>query len=214
MKSLSNYGNRVSGAILAGGKNRRFPSRKGFLRVDGHTLIERNIEVLNTICSDVLINTNDPELYFRFKVRMCGDIFPFKGPMGGIHSCLLNAKYDNLLIVACDMPFLKVEVLSFLIERHLQFERNDLPLATIPIYNNKFQSLCGIYSKRLISLLEDHLIKNKNSLSLFLRDVEANFIGEKEIRVLDPEGLTFLNVNTFEDFIFLKLKFPNLAFTS
>lgn len=213
MKTPLRIREKFSGAILAGGRSTRFPLEKSFLRIEGFTLIERNIEVLKSICNDILINTNNPELYFRFKVMMCADIFPFRGPMSGIHSSLINAKYDNLLIVACDMPFLKIEVLLLLIERHLNSSERGFHNATIPIYNNKFQPLCGIYHRSLIPFLEEHLINYKNSLNLFLRDVGADFVEERDIKDIDPEGLTFLNINTPYDFNFLCSKFPNLAFT-
>ncbi len=213
MKSLLRSRDIFSGAILAGGRNKRFPINKSFLKIEGINLIERNIKVLSSICNEVLINTNNPEQYFKFKVGMCADIFPFRGPMSGIHSSLVNAKSDNLLIVACDMPFLKIEVLLFLIESHLKNLERGFHNATIPIYNNKFQPLCGIYHRALIPFFEDHLVNYKNSLSLFLKDVGANFVEERYIREIDPEGLTFLNINTIYDLNFLCTKFPDLSLT-
>lgn len=194
MSTFSNKDN-FSGAVLAGGDNKRFPILKGFLKVNRVTIIENNIHLLDVICDEVFVSTNMPELYFKFKVNMVGDIFLSKGPMSGIYTSLLNSKNDNLLVVACDMPFLNLGVLSYIIKKHKEYHD-----ATIPFFNKKLQPLCGIYRKTVLPFLEDHLNSNKNSLYLFLRDIKTNFISEDEIKDVDPYGNSFININTLKDF--------------
>ncbi|MCX8031556.1 MAG: molybdenum cofactor guanylyltransferase [Thermodesulfovibrionales bacterium] len=197
----------LSGVVLAGGENSRFPILKGFLKIDGITIIEKNIHILQTLCKDVLISTNKPELYFKFKVNMIADLYPASGPMAGIHSSLINAIYDNLLVIACDMPFLNSNLLAYLIKKH--FEGNNL--ATIPSFRNKIQPLCGIYNKKIIPPLEKHLEDRKNSLYLFLKDIKINIINEKEIKNIDPFGHTFININTIDDFETIKKEKSNIS---
>ncbi len=189
-----------SGAVLAGGENKRFPVLKGFLRTNGITIIEKNISLIQTICNEVFISINTPESYFKFQVNMFGDIFPSMGPMSGIYSSLLNAKHDNLLIIACDMPFLNLNILSFIIKKHLEKTNSISYDATIPIYNNQPQPLCGVYCKTAIPSLEEHLIKGRNSMHLFLREIKTNYINDVEIKDIDPSGNSFININTIEDY--------------
>lgn len=190
----------VSGAILAGGENRRFPVLKSFVKINGVAVIEKNISLLKMMCNEAFISTNSPELYFRQQVNMFGDIFPAMGPMSGIHASLLNAKNENLLITACDMPFLNENILSFICKKHLEVTESIPYDATIPIYNKKRQPLCGIYRKTALPFLEKNLLEGKNSMSLFLMEIKTNFINEAEIKEIDPYGNSFVNINTIEDY--------------
>ncbi len=203
---MSYFGDKdkLSGVVLAGGDNKRFPILKGFLRINGITIIEKNINLLQTICNDVFISTNMPELYFKFQINMYGDIIASMGPMSGIYTSLLNSKNDNLLVVACDMPFLNEGVLSYILKKHIEMNKNFLCDATVPFYNNRPQPLCGIYRKTALPLLEENLQNNKNSMYFFLREVKTNFISEAEIKEIDASGSSFININTLEDYKMIK----------
>ncbi len=203
----------ISGAILAGGENKRFPVLKGFLKINGVTIIEKNIHLLQTICNEVFISTNKPELYFNLRVNIFGDIFPLRGPMSGIYSSLMNAKNDNLFILACDMPFVNDRILSLIIEKHLEEVTSDYHYATIPIYNNKLQPLCGIYNKKILPILETHLLDEKNSIYLFLKEIKTNLINEHEIKQIDPYGKSFVNINTIDDYEMIRKQEVDIAIT-
>jgi molybdopterin-guanine dinucleotide biosynthesis protein A len=197
---LYNARNRISGVVLAGGENKRFPALKSHLKINGVTLIERGLELLRCFCDEVFINTNNPELYSGYKTIMCGDVLPSRGPMSGIHSALMNAANQNLFVIACDMPFLKEEVLFYICQRHfesLEYEPYD---ATIPVYNGKVQPLCGIYRKTVLVSLERHIFERRNSMYLYLGEINTNFIAESEINELDPHGSSFININTISDY--------------
>ncbi len=194
----------ISGAMLAGGENKRFPVLKGFLKLNGVTVIEKNLKLLDSLCDDVLISTNTPEFYFGHQRIMLGDILPSRGPMSGIHSALLNSGNENLFVTACDMPFLNNEILSFICKRHFELYRDIQYDATIPVYNGKAQPLCGIYRKSVLLSLERHILEQKNSMYMFLRQINTNFINEAEIKKIDPDGDSFVNINTIDDYEMFK----------
>lgn len=197
---IGNFRNILSGVILAGGENKRFPILKSLLKINGVPLIERNLELLGNICSEVIINTNFPELYSGYKHIMCGDVLPSRGPMSGIHSALLNSGNDNLFVIACDMPFLNLDILAYVCKRHFTSLASGMYDATIPIYNGKLQPLCGIYRKTILSSLERHILERKNTMHRYLGEINVNFIGEGEIRELDSCGNSFANINTINDY--------------
>ncbi len=197
---LYNARNRISGVVLAGGKNNRFPLLKSHLKINGITLIERNLQLLYSFCDEVFINTNNPELYYGYRTIMCGDVLPSRGPMSGIHSALMNATNQNLFVIACDMPFLKEEVLGYICQRHFESLENEAYDATIPVYNGNVQPLCGVYSKTLLASLERQIFERKNSMYLYLHEINTNFIPEREIKELDPDGSSFININTISDY--------------
>ncbi len=195
----------TAAVILAGGRNRRFPSLKSFINLEGTPIIARNLALLKELFEEVFISTNDPGPYFNLAVRrgakLIGDVLQSRGPMSGIYSALINAEGPGVFVIACDMPFLNKEVINFINERHLCYCGECGPCdAAVPIFNDKPQPLLGIYSRTLLPYLEDGIMHDKTSLVPLLREVRTYFINEPDMRTIDPEGRSFMNINTMEEY--------------
>ena len=192
------YNKKISGLILAGGENRRFPIPKGFIKINGSLVIERSLSLLKKVFDEVSISANKPEPYFYLGVPLIGDVLFSKGPMSGIYSGLANTSTDSIFTIACDMPFVKMEVISYICERHKDIS-DDID-ATIPIYNGQPQPLLGIYRKTILSYIDDLILNEKTSMRHLLTEINTNFIKESDIMVIDQEGESFVNINTMEDY--------------
>jgi molybdopterin-guanine dinucleotide biosynthesis protein A len=194
----------ITGIILAGGENRRFPALKAFIKIvsyeDNHTIIERNLKLLKGIFNEVFISTNMPEKYFYLGAPLIGDVLPSRGPMSGIYSSLINSKGDYIFVIACDMPFVRGDVISFVCKRHAESSQSESIDATIPIYNGKPQPLFGVYCKTALPYLEDSILNERTSLKHFLSEIKTCFIRESDIRAIDSDGRSFVNINTVEDY--------------
>lgn len=188
----------ISGIILAGGANRRFPIPKGFIKIHDSFIIERNIALFKDMFDEVFISTNKPELYFYLGVPLIGDIPFSKGPISGIYTGLVNAEADSVFIAACDMPFVEMDVVSYICKMHEEMS-GDI-YATIPIYNGMPQPLFGIYRKTILSYIEDCILNERTSMMRLLAEINTNFIKESDIMVIDPKGRSFVNINTMEDY--------------
>jgi len=46
------------------------------------------------------------------------DLVPRCGPLGGVYTCLKTTQSDAVLFLACDMPFLGIEVLNCLLDEY------------------------------------------------------------------------------------------------
>jgi len=181
--------------ILAGGENKRFPVIKGFLEISGKRIIETNIEFLKGIFDRVIISTNNPELYFYLGVLMVGDVVEYRGPMTGILSGLTIPEVSEVFVTACDMPFINAELIKYIVDKwEKEYD------ALIPIFDDKPQPLLGIYSKRIAKSMEQSIINGERSLREFLRGINVFYINEEEVRNIDPESRSFININTIEDF--------------
>ncbi len=194
----------MTGVILAGGENRRFPTLKGFIKIGDSTIIEKNLSLMKGMFNEVFISTNMPEKYFYLGVPLIGDALPSQGPMSGIYSALINAKGDCVFAVACDMPFIKREVISFICDRHADLRSQAID-AVIPIYNNEPQPLLGVYCKTALPYLEAHLVdyvlkEKTTSMRRLLSEINTHFIGESDIMTIDPDGRSFVNINTPDDY--------------
>jgi molybdopterin-guanine dinucleotide biosynthesis protein A len=182
---------KITGVILAGGKNSRMGSDKGLLDVGGKKIIERIIEELKQAVEEIIIISNgDKYDYLGYKIY--SDIIKDCGPMGGIHTALTYSITERNLIISCDMPFVSKNILKAIIEYSDKCE------IAIPEHDNgTMEPLCAIYSKSCIGKFEKLLKKGefklKNSLKYFIVN-KINFTQKK------LSGNEFLNINTPEEY--------------
>lgn len=187
----------MTGTILAGGENQRIPLLKGRIEINGQRIIDSGVNLLKNFFDRVIVSTNTPEHYFYCGAPMIGDVVRQKGPATGILSVLSNTG-DDIFVTACDMPFIKPELVSLLVARYALREENwD---AVIPVFEGRPQPLLGIYSKNILSVIEERLRKELRSLRDMLTELKVLYIKEQEVREIDPEGRSFVNINTMEDY--------------
>lgn len=73
-------------AILAGGLSRRMGVGKAWVLLDGKPLISHVIARMRTLApTEIFVITPDPMRCAGLGVQACTDIFPGKGPLGGLH---------------------------------------------------------------------------------------------------------------------------------
>ena len=112
-----------SGIILAGGRSRRLGRDKAVESVGGQPLIQRVIQRLSQVTSEIVVVVADQTQADRFALdqgqRVTQDLYPGKGSLGGIFSGLSAARQEWSLVVACDMPFLNLELLRYSMLREL-----------------------------------------------------------------------------------------------
>jgi molybdopterin-guanine dinucleotide biosynthesis protein A len=181
------------GTVLAGGKSRRFGRNKSIERFQGERLIERQVRTLRSLFPEVMIVTNTPELYLDLDVTIVQDIIPERGPLGGIYTGLLFAQGESIFVTAVDMPFLQPAVICRMVELFRGHE------VVIPRLGDYLEPLHGIYSPRCLAPIKRMLDREELQVIRFFPSVKIAYLDEEEIRRLDPEGLSFFNINTPED---------------
>lgn len=185
----------MDAVILAGGENTRIPVIKGFLEINSRKIIESNVECLRKVFDRVIISTNTPELFFYLATQMIGDVLPHRGPMTGIFSVLSVPDVSEVFISACDMPYINVILVQYMKERWSRGWD-----AAVPVFERKPQPLFAIYSKKIAERMEKKIRRNRKSLKRFLSEINVLYFKEEEVRNLDPEGRSFVNINTMDDF--------------
>jgi molybdopterin-guanine dinucleotide biosynthesis protein A len=183
----------ISCIVLAGGEGKRLGTDKAFLRIGGRVLIEGILEKMARIGDEVIIVTNSPHRYRHLEARLVGDVYPGKGVLGGIYSGLRAARSDHSLVVACDMPFLDLRLLRYMI---LLSPGQDV---VIPRVGGLTEPLHAIYSKRGLQPIERVLAGGGRKIISFFPEVRVRYVGEQEIKLFDPQYLSFFNVNTAAD---------------
>lgn len=185
----------MKAVILAGGENRRLPWVKAFTLVAGRRIIDAQAALFGKLFDEVLISTNEPELFFGIGLRMFGDIrisADARGPMLGIYSALIATGGESVFVCASDMPFVRPELVRLL----TGYENGD---AVVPLWAGRPEPLIGIYRRPLIPSMERLIGAGRTGLSEMLRGADTVFAPEEEVRKADPDGRSFVNINTPDD---------------
>ena len=95
------------GGVLCGGSSSRMGTDKAFVEVAGVAMAERVAQALAAGgCAPVGFVGGDSALLVRFGRPVHTDRWPGEGPLGGILTALDVAAGDDVVAVACDLPFL------------------------------------------------------------------------------------------------------------
>jgi len=186
--------------VLAGGKSRRFGQNKALYQFNETTIIGHIISTLQNVSDEIIIVSNDNELYKGFGLRIIEDLPLFKGfgPLAGLYSALNAIKNCRLFLLACDMPLVDPTLIDYLWNIS-----TDKP-AVVPFYNNKLQPLFAIYNKSLLDIIEKNLNQGKYSMNNFISGIDYYMLKEKEVEDNCKVGNPFYNINTMDDFKLLE----------
>ncbi|RKU39547.1 molybdenum cofactor guanylyltransferase [Candidatus Poribacteria bacterium] len=190
----------VTGVILAGGKSRRMGENKALLQLGGDSLIGHVIHRMRLVTDELLLITNNPTEYKHLDLPMYEDILPNTGALGGIHTGLSYASHDAVLCVACDSPFLDPKLITYLTsllgghDAVIPYTfRGDTGQMTL-------QTLCAVYSKRCLPIIKRMLQEREFRVHAIYERAHIKRIPPEVWRKFDPEGMSFFNINTPEDF--------------
>lgn len=195
-----------AGFILIGGKSSRMGEDKFSLVLNGKTFLEIAAETLQEagIEQILVVDRSEPSA-LAVRLSLIKDIYKNRGALGGIHSALTHSKSDWTIILACDYPFVTVDLLEFLMKR--AESENDFD-AFAPIQKDgKIQSLCAVYKTENCRKILSEMLENageKYSVRDFLSQIKTRYIEFSEIADLPNAEHFFFNVNTPEDFLLAK----------
>jgi len=186
-----------SAVVLVGGEARRANGQeKYFFTYLGRTFIERLVDSLHEVVDEIILVARNPEQCKRFRkiegIRCITDIREGIGPIGGLHAGSVAARGELIFVTACDMPCINPKVISYL------FDSIDNYDAAIPTWNpDMLEPLHAVYRRQaLLSYLENH---ESLSLRAMIMNLSARFVPVNELKNIDPELLTFTNINKLED---------------
>ncbi|MFQ5867376.1 MAG: molybdenum cofactor guanylyltransferase [bacterium] len=191
----------MTGIILAGGKNTRIGTNKAFLKIEGRMIIEMILEKMGKIFEEIIMVTNFTEEYppvleagQHLGVRLVKDIIPDESSLGGLYSGLVNSKGEYSFVVACDMPFINVELIKYMKNNCDNFD------VVIPKLKYGYEALHTIYSKNCISPIEKQLKQDNLKIIDFFPAVKVKEINENIVKQFDPQLLSFFNINSDSDY--------------
>lgn len=167
---------------------------KAFLEIDGERLIDRTVRQFRQLFSEVILVTNEPLLYLDQDVTLITDIYKRKGPLGGLYAGLFYASFDYAFLCACDMPYLNVEFIRYMMGRVAGYD------IVIPETSEGYFPLHAIYSRRCLPVIKNLLERgDRLKMTGCFKGMRVLFVPESVIATYDPEGVMLLNINTEQD---------------
>lgn len=184
----------ASGFIQAGGRSLRMGTNKALVDFGGAPLIARPISLLRQTTARQAIITSEPELYCGLGVECLPDYQPGLGPLSGICSALTYSSTELVVVVACDMPFLRAELIEYLFERAAGAD------AVVPCDEKGYlQPLAAVYKKSCLRPALRLIDERRLSPKALLDSVDTVRVAFKELRKLSGHQLFFANANTPEE---------------
>lgn len=182
-------------AIIAGGQSRRMGRDKAFVELAGKPLIEHVIERSADLGqAEAILVANKPAQFAHLGLPMYRDILPDKGSLGGIYTALAQAQNPDVLVLACDMPFVNTDLLRF-----MAAQINDETDIVVPTVDDYPQGLHAIYKKTCIEPIAEQLAADRLKIIRFYEQMRVRYLDESDYAAFDPRGRSFANINTPEE---------------
>ncbi len=184
-----------TGIILAGGLNSRFSGKnKAFLKIGGKSIIGRVYSVYKEVFDRIVIVASNPALYTHLDATITSDFFNVKSALVGIHSGLKLCETRYAFFTACDAPFPSKGLIEKIVSEAVPGVE-----IVIPETSAGLEPLFAVYSKNCLHHIEERINRGDYKIRSFFKSVKVKKLLEPAISEVDPEFLSFLNVNTPDD---------------
>ncbi len=183
----------MTSIVLAGGKSIRLGREKALEKIGGQSLIQQVIGRLYSLENEIIVVTSQTYNLPDLGVKQVTDIYPDKGPLGGIYSGLRAAPCFYCLVVGCDMPLLNVALLRYIMELSHGFD------VVIPRVDSNVEPLHAVYSKNCLASIEAALKQDRLQIQGFFHQMKVRYVEYAELKKFDPELLSFFNINSESD---------------
>ncbi len=195
----------VSGIVLVGGRSRRMGRDKAAIVVGGRTLVQRAVDALVAAgASEVVLvgapGTAVPAVIAPVPVLEAHDSTEYDGPLRGITTGIECAHGSVCLVVGCDMPFLRPQLLALLAQRAIESGR-----PVLPIHQRQPEGLCSAWPRSILGALAGELEAGSRAVGNTAERLGALLLEPADYAVADPEGESFTNINTPDELAAIEL---------
>jgi len=184
--------------VQAGGESRRMGQDKALMPFLGRPLIQRVVDRLTPIADEVIVTTNRPEDYRFLSLSLFPDLKPGRGALGGLYTALSSATCVAVAVVACDMPFASPALLEAANRLMVQEDAD----VVIPDSGDGLEPLHAVYRRATcLPAIESAIDADQWRLISWFPQVKVRILQPDEVKLYDPSGLAFWNLNTPEEFV-------------
>ena len=190
----------MTGIILCGGKSARMGVDKGRIEDKGVAWAQTAFNKVTSLGLPVVLSVN-PEQFNAYssafdesKLIIDNNDLQLKGPLLGVMSAHLKYPSEDLLVLACDIPFMDILLLQKLKD---QYQLDASVDAIIYTNNGEPEPLCAVYSSTALAGILEKFYSGalvKYSMKNMIEHINSYFISIEE-----NEKKFFKNINTHAD---------------
>lgn len=186
----------VEGFILVGGASSRMGADKSRLLLNGKTTTSLITEALRGVTEKVSLVGSSAD----GSLRIIPDLHERWGPLGGIEAALSACETEYCLVVACDLPFLTSELLTYLVQ--LRSEADSTFEAVVPLQSDgRPQPLCAVYQRvPCLIAAEKSIALGQHTPRAMLDKVNTRYVNFNEFADLTDSEHFFFNLNRPADY--------------
>jgi molybdopterin-guanine dinucleotide biosynthesis protein A len=184
----------AAAVVLVGGKSLRMGQAKALLVFDGEPLIAHIARALKGMFAEIIVVAAPQQELPPLAATVVRDEVAYQGPVGGIYYGLRAAGREFSFVTSCDAPFLNTKFISYLTAKISDYD------VVVPFWEERYQPLHAVYRRSVLPLLKEQLERGELRPVYLFDKVRTRKIGEDEIKAVDPQGLSFLNMNTPQDY--------------
>lgn len=151
------------------------------------SLIEYQYKKLSKIFSKVYISAKTNKFNFNADILLDKSQVVYS-PMVGLESILSNIKDEKVFIVTVDVPLIKLDTFRILCEKSENFA------ITIAKDNEYTHNLCGIFSIKLLCLIENLLENNIHAINALIQKSSSSQA------IYFDQSEQFININTKDEY--------------
>jgi molybdopterin-guanine dinucleotide biosynthesis protein A len=181
----------LSAVVVAGGASRRFGSDKLREELAGRSVLGRVLDAVVVVTPEVaVVGPWAPDGW-----RRTSEPDPGQGPLGALAHGLTGAGSPWVVVVGGDHPLVRPQLLGLVVER----ARSSSALAVVPVHAGRDQPLVACYRRDVGAVAADLVAGGERRLLALLDAVTTVRLDEQDWRPADPEGRSFLDVDTPAD---------------
>ncbi|MGZ7114594.1 MAG: molybdenum cofactor guanylyltransferase [Halobacteriota archaeon] len=167
---------------------------KASIKLCGKPILNHIVEKLSECVDEIIVVARDEAQQKKLHlagVTVVRDKVQGFGPVAGICSGLEASSFEYSFVAACDMPFIKADVVDLLFRKAVGYD------VAIPY---PLEPLHAVYRREAtIRAAKAAIRRHKGAIMYIVDQLQANYVSKEEIRAVDPELCTFFNINDFED---------------
>jgi molybdopterin-guanine dinucleotide biosynthesis protein A/molybdopterin converting factor small subunit len=167
---------------------------KALLRFDNVPIIVHIVSTLQRLSAEVVVVAAPGQELPAMPVTLVRDGMAHQGPVGGLCYGLAAATTDVCFVTSCDSAFLNRRLIEDLVSRISDHD------VVVPQWQGRLQPLHAVYRRSVLPLLETQLVRGELRPIYLFEKVRTLTVSEDEIRRIDPDGSSFFNMNTPEDY--------------
>lgn len=188
----------VGGVVLSGGQSRRMGQSKAMLPFGDELMLPRVLRLLGDVVGPLVVVAAPQQVLPEIpaSVAVVRDRAEGRGPLEGLYCGLvaLRNQVDAAYVTACDVPLLRADFVRYLIRQLGAYD------VVVPTEGEFHHPLAALYRTHLVDAISDRLAHDQLRMISFYEQVRTHRIDVQELREVDPELHSLMNLNRPEDY--------------